>query len=103
MLGKGRFSSRRNRRKGKIVPLFEFGCASCGRRFEELVSHGEESSAVCPFCGSEDTSRLLSRFAMPRGQKDTSEREQHSATLPLHGPIDHCALSWRDPAPSEEF
>jgi putative FmdB family regulatory protein len=47
----------------KAVPVFEFSCQSCGRRFEELVgSHvGRDSSdVVCPECGSAEVERLLS-------------------------------------------
>jgi putative FmdB family regulatory protein len=45
------------------VPIYEFECRSCGRRFEELVgSHvGLESDDVrCPECGSAELERLPS-------------------------------------------
>jgi putative FmdB family regulatory protein len=45
------------------VPIYEFECRSCGRRFEELVgSHvGLETADVrCPECGSAELERLPS-------------------------------------------
>jgi putative FmdB family regulatory protein len=38
------------------MPLHDFLCANCRRRFEELVKQGE--TARCPACGSADTQRL---------------------------------------------
>jgi putative FmdB family regulatory protein len=43
------------------MPIFEYSCADCSHRFEELV-RGSEKSA-CPMCGSEKLERLPSVFA----------------------------------------
>lgn len=43
------------------MPIFEFKCADCGKKYEELVMG---SSAVnCPECRSEKVEKLLSTFA----------------------------------------
>jgi putative FmdB family regulatory protein len=47
------------------VPIYEFACRDCERRFEELVKvNGSSPAAACPHCGSSDTKRLLSVFAV---------------------------------------
>lgn len=46
------------------VPLYEFDCAACGARFEEIVAAG--GSVPCPACGDERVSRVFSPIAPPR-------------------------------------
>ena len=48
------------------VPIYEFTCQSCKKRFEELVRtmSGGEPKAPCPECGSTKTVRALSVFAV---------------------------------------
>lgn len=41
------------------MPMYEFDCAECGERFEDLVPAGTES-IECRHCGSERTRRALS-------------------------------------------
>ncbi len=41
------------------MPIYEFECAACGNRFEELVPEPEAVSA-CPRCGGERTKRVFS-------------------------------------------
>lgn len=46
------------------MPLFELRCNSCDTVSEQLVLAGDAGSRpVCPSCGSENLSRLLSTFA----------------------------------------
>jgi putative FmdB family regulatory protein len=40
------------------VPIYEFECARCGERFEELVRAGE--TAPCPRCKSSAVKRCFS-------------------------------------------
>jgi putative FmdB family regulatory protein len=49
------------------VPIYEFECEECGRRFEELTSSVTRSVA-CPACGAERTRRLLSPVSPPGRQ-----------------------------------
>ena len=47
------------------MPIYEFECRSCDRRFEELVKvNGSPVSLPCPECGSAETARLMSAFAV---------------------------------------
>src|SRR6188472_3335 len=50
-----------------LMPLYEFECPDCGRRFEELAP-SETRSLVCPGCGSERTRRLISPVSPPGRQ-----------------------------------
>ena len=47
------------------MPIYEFECAECGERFEELSAAGTES-ATCPTCGAEGAERRLSSFGLGR-------------------------------------
>lgn len=43
------------------MPLFDFECRSCGKRFERLVRATDRDDAIdCPACGKTDAQRLLS-------------------------------------------
>jgi putative FmdB family regulatory protein len=44
------------------MPLFEYACRDCDRRFETLVFGGERPA--CPGCGSRSLEKLLSTFAV---------------------------------------
>ena len=35
------------------MPLYEYRCASCGRRLEEIQRMGEGPPGPCPACGGE--------------------------------------------------
>jgi putative FmdB family regulatory protein len=43
------------------MPMYEYECAKCGRRFERLSRMGEEKMPPCPDCHSKKTTRLISR------------------------------------------
>jgi len=44
------------------MPLFEFVCETCGKKFEELLSIEKISDVVCA-CGSKEVKRLVSTFS----------------------------------------
>jgi putative FmdB family regulatory protein len=46
------------------MPLYDFRCATCDARFEEIVPAGR--MARCPSCGGEETKRVFSPIAPPR-------------------------------------
>ncbi len=46
------------------MPLYEYRCDSCERRFELLRSFGEaDSVALCPYCAAPSGRRMISLFA----------------------------------------
>lgn len=44
------------------MPLFEYVCRDCTRRFEAIVNRG--ATAACPGCGGDNLERQLSTFAV---------------------------------------
>jgi putative FmdB family regulatory protein len=49
------------------MPIFEYRCGACARRFEALLSHRDEAPPCCPKCGSPRVEKMLSTFAVTRG------------------------------------
>lgn len=46
------------------MPIYEYRCGECRRKFEKIVLSREIPEAVaCPKCGARRTERLVSRFA----------------------------------------
>lgn len=46
------------------MPMYEYGCLECDRRFDRLRRMEEADSGVtCPHCASEHVQRRLSTFA----------------------------------------
>ena len=69
------------------MPIYEFECAQCGNRFEELMESGADAPA-CPSCGAEGGRRRLSPVSppervTPRGAKvrdsESRRREREAA------------------------
>ena len=57
------------------MPLFEFKCKSCSRKFTALVGMiAESASPECPSCGGTDLSKLMSKFATGRSDEEMLER-----------------------------
>jgi putative FmdB family regulatory protein len=45
------------------VPIYEYACPGCGKRFEKLVRRFSEAVS-CPACARADVERQLSVFAV---------------------------------------
>jgi putative FmdB family regulatory protein len=55
------------------MPIYEYTCKSCKNRFERLVkSMSAENGVACPECGSKQTARNLSVFAVASETKTQS-------------------------------
>jgi putative FmdB family regulatory protein len=45
------------------VPIYEFRCDGCGKRFEKLCPVGETGADLkCPECGKQAPARVMSAF-----------------------------------------
>ncbi len=51
------------------MPIFEYICRDCERRFERIVPR-HDSSTDCPHCNSENIEKQLSVFAVSGGSPD---------------------------------
>jgi putative FmdB family regulatory protein len=46
------------------MPLYEYSCRACGKRFEVLQRIGADASGLaCPQCGGTDVTKQFSTFA----------------------------------------
>jgi putative FmdB family regulatory protein len=45
------------------MPLYGYSCNKCGKSFEVLVFAGTEKDIICPDCGTDDVTKLISSFA----------------------------------------
>jgi putative FmdB family regulatory protein len=53
------------------VPVYEYRCRDCKRKFQTLVGVvAAPDDTQCPHCGSLETSKLVSRFARARSEDD---------------------------------
>lgn len=56
------------------MPVFEFRCHDCGKKFALLVGMtAEANDDVCPHCGGRSFSKLVSRFRKGRSEDDRVE------------------------------
>lgn len=45
------------------MPIYEFRCSDCKKRFEKLCVMGETgASLICPSCGATKPARIMSSF-----------------------------------------
>ena len=53
------------------MPIYEFVCSQCSRKFRKLVGVVSQASALqCPRCQSTELNRQISRFARVRSEDD---------------------------------
>ena len=56
------------------MPIYEYRCRKCGKRFSVLTLRiSEVPKPECTKCGSTSADRLLSRFAMPKSEEARME------------------------------
>ncbi len=56
------------------MPIYEYRCRKCGKRFSVLTLRVSETpSPQCDKCGSRAADRLMSRFAMPKSEEARME------------------------------
>ena len=66
------------------MPLFEFKCKKCGKKFEELVMSSTRDEEInCPYCGSTRTEKMLSTFSS--GAKNSGNASGGSGCAPTRG------------------
>ncbi|PIS16183.1 MAG: FmdB family transcriptional regulator [Candidatus Portnoybacteria bacterium CG09_land_8_20_14_0_10_44_13] len=62
------------------MPIYEFRCKKCGKKFEQLVLKKSETVS-CPKCGHKKTEKLFSAFcAKSSNSKITSGHTCHSCS-----------------------
>ena len=57
------------------MPIYEYQCNDCSNEFSVLVLNSKESARVkCEACGSDDLSRLISRFSFHQTEASRIDR-----------------------------
>ncbi len=54
------------------MPVYEYQCAGCGRKFDVIASLAEKEAGLkvkCPKCGSARANQVFSRFTLLTGSK----------------------------------
>jgi len=54
------------------VPIYEYYCKGCRKKFEKLIFEREEK-IVCPKCGSEDLEKQFSSFSNGKSKGNPAE------------------------------
>ncbi len=73
------------------MPIHEYRCADCRKKFEVLVLRAETGSSIrCPQCGGTSVKRLISRF--------TSIKSEEARLESLTDPSHLAGLDENDPA-----
>ncbi len=73
------------------MPIYEYRCADCRKKFEVLVLKTEQESALrCPHCSGTTMQRLISRF--------TSIKSEEARLESLTDPSNLSGLDENDPA-----
>ncbi len=54
------------------MPLFEFKCKKCEKKFEELVFSSRKEPVECSHCGSKETEKLISTFCAGNGSSKSA-------------------------------
>lgn len=49
------------------MPLYEFKCNDCGKKFTALVGYLERENVTCPACGSKNLTQLISACSFTTG------------------------------------
>ena len=69
------------------MPVYEFRCGDCGRKFSALVGMtAEPDDELCPHCGSTQTQKLVSRFI--RGRDEDARVEELADRMEMIGEPD---------------
>jgi len=53
------------------MPIFDFQCKECGKKFDLMISNSEKAKATCPDCNSSNLKQMLSLFNTGGGSKPT--------------------------------
>jgi putative FmdB family regulatory protein len=65
------------------MPIYEFACPKCRVIFNFFSKRiNPERSPVCPKCGNPELTKQMSRFAMPKGIKESAPGAPDEAGMP---------------------
>jgi putative FmdB family regulatory protein len=69
------------------MPVFEFRCRDCGKKFATLLGMTADANSVsCTHCGSKEADKLISRFV--RGKSEDDRIDEMADKLEAYGEPD---------------
>ena len=74
------------------MPLYEYTCSDCGRKFEFLTREGQ--SPACPDCGGTHLEKLFSTYAVSMGSGASHAHAAPSPCGSCHNPAGPGACQW---------
>lgn len=77
------------------MPIYEYTCKSCDAKFEQLVrtmSDADNAKFKCPQCGSDQTERALSVFAVTSDSAKSSGGSDVPMCGRCGGPPGSCGM-----------
>ncbi len=51
------------------MPIYEYECKECKRRFEHLLKSARDLPEACPHCGKKSFEKVFSGFSVAMAQK----------------------------------
>ena len=48
------------KRRNRKMPIYEFECRKCSKKFETITPSGAQDGIECPYCGGSETQKLVS-------------------------------------------
>ncbi|HZX48963.1 MAG: FmdB family transcriptional regulator [Thermodesulfovibrio sp. RBG_19FT_COMBO_42_12] len=51
------------------MPIYEYRCNNCRKKVAVLILNRSDQAPVCSHCGSNELTRLFSRFAAPKSEE----------------------------------
>jgi len=54
------------------VPIFDFECKDCGKKFDLMISNADKDKVKCPQCGAGNIKQLISLFNSSSGVRKSS-------------------------------
>lgn len=61
------------------MPIFDFQCQECGKKFDLMISNADKAKATCPDCKSSNLKQMLSLFNTGGGAKSSPAPDNCSA------------------------
>jgi len=71
--------------KGNKMPIYEYECEKCNRRFEHLLKGSRDSPSVCPHCGAKKVKKVFSSFSVATGGMKDHSTPADCASCPSTG------------------
>ncbi|MBI2438207.1 MAG: zinc ribbon domain-containing protein [Lentisphaerae bacterium] len=75
------------------MPIFEYECGQCRKRFEYLARNPADTPKICPQCGHEKLSKVFSAFSVGA---------ERAPTGPSSPPASACSTCTSDRCPYGE-